>query len=405
MNSNTPTESYSSKTKDFLYDTLLYRKRYNDITGSVTASILLNQIIWRYDGNKEKPFFKFIAPCVHRLYRKNDSWLEELGFTKNEFIGAIDRIATKIAKGVSKSEVMEKTNARSLVVYWTESDRVTYWEVNTRLVNLVHDALVLGSAKTIWDKKNPSVDGSLILDFGSSHDLNPKSGFSYVNPKSGFSKSENRIYIDHYSEKNTESVYTEEKQPSHTPEDFDQISDPPQDLETPIPDSPQDLNLEQPELDNNPNPVSKNPDREINSAAAPRENAPIPADFAPCAPFYGLPDESAIISVWNAKKGKKWRRMGSGCMNGNMIEGLRHFMSQAGGDKALAVEFLGKAIEVAAQDDWLGTKNIRPSQGLDPFSQMFMGHFLPDALATDEEKHSPKPVPVPKDFKLTSFVD
>jgi hypothetical protein len=191
----------------------------------------------------------------------------------------------------------------------------------------------------------------------------------------------------------------------HTPEDFDQTSVPPQDLETPIPDSPQDLNFEQPKLDNNPNPVSKNPDREISSAAAPRENVPSPADFAPCAPFYGLPDESAIISVWNAKKGKKWRRMGSGCMNGNMIEGLRHFMSQAGGDKALAVEFLGKAIEVAAQDDWLGTKNIRPSQGLDPFSQMFMGHFLPDALDTDEVKPSPKPVPVPKDFKLTSFVD
>ena len=184
---------------------------------------------------------------------------------------------------------------------------------------------------------------------------------------------------------------TRKKQPSHTPEDFDQASDPPQDLETPIPDSPQDLNLEQPKLDNNPNPVSKNPDREISSAAAPRENAPSPADFAPCAPFYELPDESAIISVWNAKKGKKWRRMGSGCLNGNMIEGLRHFMSQAGGDKALAVEFLGKAIEVAAQDDWLGTKNIRPSQGLDPFSQTFLGHFLPDALATGDEKISQTP--------------
>ena len=61
---------------------IIYRKELNKLTGSVTASILLQQLIFYASQKKYKPFYKFIEPCSNELYRKGDSWTEELGFTK-----------------------------------------------------------------------------------------------------------------------------------------------------------------------------------------------------------------------------------------------------------------------------------------------------------------------------------
>ena len=63
---------------------ILYRKELNELTGSVTATILLQQII--YWGKKTGgEFYKFIEPCKHEKYKSGDSWTEELGFSKREF--------------------------------------------------------------------------------------------------------------------------------------------------------------------------------------------------------------------------------------------------------------------------------------------------------------------------------
>ncbi len=69
-----------------------YRKELNTITGSVTATILLQQFIYWFDKNGNKPFYKFIEPCNNELYLKGDSWVEELGFSKYEFKTAYDKL-------------------------------------------------------------------------------------------------------------------------------------------------------------------------------------------------------------------------------------------------------------------------------------------------------------------------
>jgi hypothetical protein len=103
-----------------------YRPEYNAITGDVKASILLQQIWYWWQTNGRRKFYKYKEPCEADRYKDGDSWVEELGFTRYEFDSAMDTIGTKITKGVSKSEARN----HAIVLYWTDSNRMTWYEVN-----------------------------------------------------------------------------------------------------------------------------------------------------------------------------------------------------------------------------------------------------------------------------------
>lgn len=79
---------------------LIYRKDLNAITGGVIGSIMLGQLIYWAAKSDYKPFYKFIQPCGHALYKEGDSWAEELGiddktisrnFKKFEELGILTR--------------------------------------------------------------------------------------------------------------------------------------------------------------------------------------------------------------------------------------------------------------------------------------------------------------------------
>lgn len=113
---------------------IAYRPKLNAITDSVTATILLQQILQRWYKNGKKPFFKFRLPCKHKLYREGDSWTEELGFSEKEFDTALGKIGTKITSGITREEIIRTEMATSLVIYWTDSSRVTFYEINEALL-------------------------------------------------------------------------------------------------------------------------------------------------------------------------------------------------------------------------------------------------------------------------------
>jgi len=92
---------------------IVYRKELNKLTGSVTATILLQQLIFHASKKKYEPFYKFIEPCDNELYRDGDSWTEELGFTKYEFKTAY--------KKLEKIGVVTKN---------INMDRVTFYKIN-----------------------------------------------------------------------------------------------------------------------------------------------------------------------------------------------------------------------------------------------------------------------------------
>jgi hypothetical protein len=101
---------------------ITYRPSWNLITGSVTASIFLQQVIYWWTNNGRKPFYKFAAPCPHESYREGDSWQEELGFTRSEFDGARAKVATKRRKGEPMGE--------ELVSFWIDQSRKTWYTLN-----------------------------------------------------------------------------------------------------------------------------------------------------------------------------------------------------------------------------------------------------------------------------------
>jgi hypothetical protein len=60
-----------------------YRPCWNLLTGSPLASILLQQIAFRWQRHGRKPFYKYAAPCDST--RLGESWQEELGFSLVQF--------------------------------------------------------------------------------------------------------------------------------------------------------------------------------------------------------------------------------------------------------------------------------------------------------------------------------
>ncbi|MGA1281373.1 MAG: hypothetical protein ACO3YZ_07405, partial [Candidatus Nanopelagicaceae bacterium] len=122
-----------------------YRKELNLVTGWATASILLQQAI--YWSSRSNPFYKFQAPCGHELYSLGDSWQEELGFSRSEFEKAIKCIGTRINKGDKKSEIAAREVPQSMILYWTDRNRVTWWELNVPLVTKMVEKCLQESAR------------------------------------------------------------------------------------------------------------------------------------------------------------------------------------------------------------------------------------------------------------------
>ena len=93
-----------------------YRKSLNEITGGVTSTILLQQILYWYKF--KGAFFKFKEPCNHALYEKGDSWCEELGFSRKEFDTALKRLKTKYL-------VDTKINANRVTYYYINESKLS----------------------------------------------------------------------------------------------------------------------------------------------------------------------------------------------------------------------------------------------------------------------------------------
>ena len=102
-----------------------YHPVFRRITRSTSAALLLSQILHYYSLKDCQPFYKFVRPCDHSLYKAGDSWTESLGWSYSEFTTALRKIGIKVTTGQSKN----KARQTALVLYWTDSSRMTQFEV------------------------------------------------------------------------------------------------------------------------------------------------------------------------------------------------------------------------------------------------------------------------------------
>jgi hypothetical protein len=129
------------------FNRITYRPELNIITGDPLASILLGRIVFWWSHVGRRPFYKFFAPCKHKLYKPGDSWQEELGLSRWQIDSALEKIATKIKQGASRADVFAGVTAPNLVLFYTVGSRETYYEVNEPLFNKLTEPIYTYSGK------------------------------------------------------------------------------------------------------------------------------------------------------------------------------------------------------------------------------------------------------------------
>jgi len=130
---------------------IAYRPRLRSLAGSITATILLQQIVYRWTNNDFQPFYKYKEPCDADDCRPGDSWCEELGFSREEFDSALKRIAQKVSRNVAKDE-------SKFVWYWTMPDRKTWYDVNYVTLCKAAIPLYVKRETPSTQSGNPSLD-------------------------------------------------------------------------------------------------------------------------------------------------------------------------------------------------------------------------------------------------------
>ena len=90
-----------------------YIKELRQLSGSVTASILMQQLDYWFE-KKPGGFYKFLEPCENNeLYKTGDSWTEELGFSKL-FGVIVERRKPRLKKHKTLPQVATKRAVRAL---------------------------------------------------------------------------------------------------------------------------------------------------------------------------------------------------------------------------------------------------------------------------------------------------
>lgn len=154
-----------------------YVKDARPITGSVTATILWQQLEYWFDKMDGKPFFKFIEPCDQPGYSAGDSWCEELGFSPDEFRNAFSKLGTRFD---SKSQFEkskedgsmfknEKGEERMYAAFYDKVGRKTTYYRNDTFVELKLHQLVFGTPTSPQMEIPDGPDGNPICRNQESH--------------------------------------------------------------------------------------------------------------------------------------------------------------------------------------------------------------------------------------------
>lgn len=122
-----------------------YIKELRVLSGSVTASILMQQLDYWFE-KKPGGFYKFLEPCENNeLYKTGDSWTEELGFSKYEFKSAFEKIGVAYKSKNEFKKAMKKGDPFQGKFYCCYVDKMKYITVYYRN----HDLLDLELEKLL----------------------------------------------------------------------------------------------------------------------------------------------------------------------------------------------------------------------------------------------------------------
>lgn len=115
-----------------------YDPQFATAFGSCNAAIILSRLEYWFERMKG-PFYKFLEPCDHPLYRKDDSWSEEIGFSKKVFRRAFDKIGVRYR---SKTELDAEENpfkGKIFIYYQDRNSKKTIFLINYAALEALYD--------------------------------------------------------------------------------------------------------------------------------------------------------------------------------------------------------------------------------------------------------------------------
>lgn len=125
-------------------NTIPYVKELRALVDSVAGCVLMQQLDYWFD-RYPNGFYKFQSPTEHPQYKPEQSWTEELGFSKDEFRTAFDKIGIRYK---SKSEYRASEDTFQGKFYCSYHDRIqglTFYLRNHELVDNALDGLLVKS--------------------------------------------------------------------------------------------------------------------------------------------------------------------------------------------------------------------------------------------------------------------
>lgn len=100
-------------------------------TGCEKATLISGKLEYWFSNPKyENGFYKFIEPCAHPLYRKGDSWSEELGFSRKLFAKAFDVIGVRYNSKSAYLKAEDKFQGKLYASYHDRKTNRTYFVRN-----------------------------------------------------------------------------------------------------------------------------------------------------------------------------------------------------------------------------------------------------------------------------------
>ena len=118
-----------------------YIKELRNIAGSVTASILMQQLDYWFDKTNCNPFYKFKSQCENEHYKSGDSFTEELGFSIEEFTNAFVKIGVSYKSKTEFENATDKFQGMFYCSYFDRKEGLTFYFRNHELLDNSLNAL------------------------------------------------------------------------------------------------------------------------------------------------------------------------------------------------------------------------------------------------------------------------
>lgn len=114
--------------------TICYYPELVQRTGSINAALMMAQLEFWFKVTEGRPFYKFLEPCGHELYKDGDSWAEELGMTSSEIRSAFKRIGTIYKSKRAFKESQDLFKGKPYASYYDRIRKTTYYLRNVEKV-------------------------------------------------------------------------------------------------------------------------------------------------------------------------------------------------------------------------------------------------------------------------------